>query len=207
MDLKKQTMARPKKFDYDGDDFYDEILALAMQGLTDAEIADSLDAKFGNNLDEQTFNCMKNGNYINWTKEENERRSQRLIKVLARGRMKVLGIVRGRYLKAALGGIKTKNVVKQYARSKCVCEGMKPDCELCGGTGIIVSKDKALITETESELAPNLQALSTWLYHHDPEWRKIERKADDDADFFDPSKVRKGVNIENWIDSQMERND
>ena len=33
-------MARPKKFDYDSDDFYDEILALSMQGLTDAEIAD-----------------------------------------------------------------------------------------------------------------------------------------------------------------------
>ena len=31
-------MARPKKFDYDSDDFYDEILALSMQGLTDAEI-------------------------------------------------------------------------------------------------------------------------------------------------------------------------
>lgn len=29
-------MARPKKFDYDSDDFYDEILALSMQGLTEA---------------------------------------------------------------------------------------------------------------------------------------------------------------------------
>ena len=36
-------MARPKKFDYDSDDFYDEILALSMQGLTDAEIADALE--------------------------------------------------------------------------------------------------------------------------------------------------------------------
>ena len=38
-------MGRPKKFDYDSDDFYDEILALAMQGLTDAEIADALEDK------------------------------------------------------------------------------------------------------------------------------------------------------------------
>ncbi len=30
-------MARPPKFDYDSDDFYNEILALAIQGLTDAE--------------------------------------------------------------------------------------------------------------------------------------------------------------------------
>ena len=43
-------MARPKKFDYDSDDFYDEILALSMQGLTDAEIADALDDKFGVSL-------------------------------------------------------------------------------------------------------------------------------------------------------------
>ena len=40
-------MARPKKFDYDSDDFYDEILVLAMQGFTDAEIADMLVDKFG----------------------------------------------------------------------------------------------------------------------------------------------------------------
>lgn len=40
-------MARPKKFDYEDDDFYDEIIVLAMQGLTDAEIADSLADKFG----------------------------------------------------------------------------------------------------------------------------------------------------------------
>lgn len=40
-------MARPKKFDYDSGDFYDEILALAMQVLTDAEIVDSLADKFG----------------------------------------------------------------------------------------------------------------------------------------------------------------
>ena len=44
-------MARPRKFDYDSDDFYDEILALAMQGFTDAEIADMLVDKFGVSLD------------------------------------------------------------------------------------------------------------------------------------------------------------
>ena len=29
-------MARPKKFDYDSDDFYDEILALSMQAVFDS---------------------------------------------------------------------------------------------------------------------------------------------------------------------------
>lgn len=57
-------MARPKKFDYDSDDFYDEILALAMQGLTDAEIADSLADKFGVSLSPEAFSSMKNGCYV-----------------------------------------------------------------------------------------------------------------------------------------------
>ena len=102
-------MARPKKFDYDSDDFYDEILALSMQGLTDAEIADALDDKFGVSLSPEAFSSMKNGNYDKWSNEENERRSARLVKVLARGRRKLNSIVRGAYLKAALGGKTIKN--------------------------------------------------------------------------------------------------
>lgn len=52
-------MARPKKFDYEDDDFYDEIIVLAMQGLTDAEIADSLADKFGVSLFPEAFSSMK----------------------------------------------------------------------------------------------------------------------------------------------------
>lgn len=52
-------MARPKKFDYDSDDFYDEIIGIAMQGLTDAEIADSLADKFGVALFPEAFSSMK----------------------------------------------------------------------------------------------------------------------------------------------------
>lgn len=51
-------MARPPKFDYDSDDFYDEILALSMQGLTDAEIADNLEDKFKTSLPPEVFCCM-----------------------------------------------------------------------------------------------------------------------------------------------------
>ena len=36
-------MARPKKFNYDSDEFYDEIFSLAVQGLNDAEVADALE--------------------------------------------------------------------------------------------------------------------------------------------------------------------
>jgi len=78
-------------------------------GLTDAKIADALADKFGNSLSPERFNCMKNGMYDKWTAEENKRRSERLGKVLARGRRKITSIVRGAYLKAALGGRKIKS--------------------------------------------------------------------------------------------------
>lgn len=108
-------MARLKKFDYDSDDFYDEIIGIAMQGLTDAEIVDSLADKLGVSLSPEAFSSMKNGCYVNWTETENQRRSARFIKVLARGRRKITSIVRGAYLKGALGGkkIKSKTVLRR----------------------------------------------------------------------------------------------
>ena len=153
-------MARPKKFDYDSDDFYDEILALSMQGLTDAEIADALDDKFGVSLSPERFNCMKNGTYEAWSDEENEKRSARLCKVLARGRRKINSIVRGAYLKAALGGKKIKNKTVTTRKLKI--------------DGVYTEDEEIQTTEGETELPPNMQALSTWLYHHDEEWRKKE---------------------------------
>lgn len=182
-------MARPKKFDYDGDDFYDEILALAMQGLNDAEIADALQDKFGQSLDPETFNCMKNGNYINWTEEENETRSARLIKVLARGRRKTTSLVRGAYLKAALGGkkVKTKTTVRRRLRID----------------GVYTDDEEIQTSETETEMPYNVQALATWLYHHDPEWRKVQRKQDTEASDI-PVNVKKGINVDAWIKEQVE---
>ena len=111
-------MARLKKFDYDSDDFYDEIIGIAMQGLTDAEIVDSLADKLGVSLSPEAFSSMKNGCYVNWTETENQRRSARFIKVLARGRRKITSIVRGAYLKGALGGkkIKSKTVLRRQLR-------------------------------------------------------------------------------------------
>ena len=162
-------MARPKKFDYDSDDFYDEILALSMQGLTDAEIADEM------------FSCMKNGNYEAWSDEENERRSARLSKVLARGRRKINSIVRGAYLKAALGGKKIKNKTVTTRKLKI--------------DGVYTEDEEIQTTEGETELPPNMQALSTWLYHHDEEWRKVEKKQEDDEDVSSNG----SIDIEKWI--------
>lgn len=180
-------MARPKKFDYDSDDFYDEILALSMQGLTDAEIADALDDKFGVSLSPEVFNCMKNGNYDKWSDEENERRSARLAKVLARGRRKINSIVRGAYLKAALGGKKIKNKTVTTRKLKI--------------DGVYTEDEEIQTTEGETELPPNMQALSTWLYHHDEEWRKVEKKQEDDEDV--PNSTTKGVDIDAWIRKEV----
>ncbi len=181
-------MARPTKFDYDSDDFYDEILALAIQGLTDAEIADALSDKFGQSLSPEAFSTMKNGRYENWTEEENRRRSARFIKVLARGRRKITSIVRGAYLKGALGGKKVKS--RTTVRRKLRINGEYSDDE------------EIQTSETEQELPYNMQALATWLYHHDAEWRKVERKQDDEASDI-PANINKGVDIDAWIKKEI----
>ena len=54
---------------------------------------------------------------------------------------------------------------------------------------------------SESELAPNLQAMSVWLYHHDEEWRKVERRQDEDADI--PQDIDHGVSIDSWIKDKL----
>lgn len=185
-------MARPRKFDYDSDDFYDEILALAMQGLTDAEIADSLEDKFGESLSPEVFCTMINGNYEAWSDEENKKRSERLSKVLARGRRKINSIIRGAYLKAALGGKKIKS--KTTVRRK-----LKID-------GVYTEDEEIQTSETEQELPYNIQAMATWLYHHDKDWRKVERNQDEESSDI-PINIRKGVDIDNWIRKQVDSND
>ncbi len=176
-------MAKPK-YDYDSEEFYQDIFGFAMQGFNDAEIADALD------LDPEAFNTMKNGKYIGWSKEDNERRSDRMLKVLARGRRKVNAIVRGRYLKAALGGIKTKNVTTVR----------RP---LYDGAGKQLGDQVVQVSESEFESSPNVQALSTWLYHHDPEWRKVQKGMDVETEDV-PTDIDRGVDIDAWIRKETE---
>ena len=195
-------MAKPK-FNYDGEDFYKEIYALAMQGLQDAEIAYNLGDSLGVATDEngvpyyndarglspEAFNKMKNGTYDVWTEEENKRRSERIRQELAHGRAKILGIVRGRYLKAALGGIKIKASSKRKRYN--VING-------------IADEDNMVMEESESvsETAPNMQALANFLYHHDPQFRNIQ-KGIEDGDML--IKVKNGVSISAWLDRENEK--
>lgn len=105
--------------------------------------------------------------------------------VLSRGRAQINAAVRAKFLAMALGGIKTKSTVVRKLR----------DSE-----GNLTGEDELQVSE--SELAPNLQAMSVWLYHHDEEWRKVERKQDEDADI--PKDIQRGVDIEAWIRKEVE---
>ena len=188
---------RKPKHNYDDDKFYEDIMGYAMQGFTDAEIADALD------LNPDVFGSMKNGNYAMWNKKQNAARSERLNRVLSRGRTKINAIVRSAYLKAALGGKKVKKSIVKYVQERCECEGKNKHCPYCGGTGWVTLTDKAVAQEETEELYPNVQAMSMWLLHHDPEWRKIERKQDNDEGVPAPDEVSHGVNIEDWIKTEI----
>lgn len=188
-------MAKPKH-DYDNIDFFKRIEALAMNGYTDEEIANELD------LSREVFGCMKNGNYENWTEEENKRRGEQITNVLAHGRTRINALVRSAYLKGAFGGKKTKTKIVKYVQDKCDCMGQDKKCPKCGGTGWVVLTDKAVVQEGETELPPNMQALATWMYHHDPEWRKVERKLDEEASDI-PTDINHGVDIGKWIEKEV----
>lgn len=180
-------MAKPK-FDYDSDKFYNEIYTLAFQGYNDKEIAYALGESIGSTFDPETFSCMKNGNYIGWNEEQNKARSERILKELARGRNKINAIVRGAYLKAALGGRKTKNITR-ISRPIYDENGSK------------IGDQEVQTSESEFEAAPNIQALSTWLYQHDPEWRRVQRGEPDPEEQLSTDN---GLNIEAWIAKEHE---
>ena len=176
-----------RKFDYDGDEFYDEVFAMAMNGATDMEIAIGLKDRFGVGLSPEAFCKMKAKKYNRWTEEENEKYGGRLVQVLTRARAKTNFIVRSRYLKAALGGIKTKNVTTERRKLKI--------------NGTITEDEEIRVSETEFESSPNIQALATWLYHHDTEWRKIQQDAKEE----DLPQANKGVEIDKWIAAENDK--
>lgn len=108
-------------------------------------------AKKGLTDKEIAFSMGLNPTYFSEKKEA----VSELSEVLTRARSQINAIVRQKYLALGLGGIKTKTVIKKAV-------------ELENGE----VSDYQLVQETEIELPPNLNALSTWLFHHDEEWRK-----------------------------------
>lgn len=177
-------MAKPK-FNYNDNAFYREIENLALQGLTDAQIAVSLKDKFGEELASETFNRMKQGVYEGWTDEQNKMRSMLICQALAHGRTRINAIVRGAYLKSALGGkkIKSKSTVTRKIKNE---------------DGSYTDLMDVQVTDTEQELPPNMQALATWLFNHDEYWKMavIEgKRLDIKADVA----MKGSVSIDSWL--------
>ncbi|MBQ3765894.1 MAG: hypothetical protein II874_04075 [Bacteroidales bacterium] len=95
---------------------------------------------------------------------------------------------RSTYYQMALGQRKTSIVRRNAVQKRCPCcfeNDMTPkeDCTRCGGTGWYYLTDKVITEESEMEIAPNMQALATFLYNNDPEWREnILRKKREEAE-------------------------
>ena len=186
-DVVKKGGLKPR-IDYDDDEFYEIIWTLAYQGMTDAEIADGLlDSDLHVYLSPNTFHLMKQGKYTGWTDEENEYRSQRICRVLERARRKINAAVRNKYLKMALGLHKTKNVTTVARRMRI--------------NGVLTDDEDIQTSTSEIEYAPSLQAMSVWLHHHDPEWRKREGVVQEDNEE-ETTEAEEGIDISKWIDQE-----
>lgn len=180
-------MAKPK-FDYDSKEFYTAIGNLAAKDYDDREIAlhigeeiRAIIAKQDNDLKNaaidaglplpaprntshvpesltpEVFCRMKNGNYERWNERENKLRSMLIAQVLERARVNLCLLYKGVYDRAALGKLTTKSTTTVTKET--------------------LSRDGLPLTEvttsqTTTELPPNMQALTVWRYHHDPEFRE-----------------------------------
>ena len=188
-----------RKFDYNSDEFYNEILALALQGFTDKEISFNLKEHFGKSLTTETFSAMKNGCYHGWNKSENQKYSERIKATLERGRVSIVQKLRTTYLRVALGSIKTKNVSRKLIQDRCVCGGLNKKCPECNGDGWVTISDKCEVQESIFESMPNIQALGNLLMHYDKEWKNAIDQNNEDI----PSEINNGINVENWIKDEV----
>jgi hypothetical protein len=178
-------MSAQKKFDYDGRDFYEAIGNLASRDFNDYEIAMHIGEEvrriieernnrlideaegdipelqdtddIPDSLNPEVFSRMKNGNYDKWSEQENKLRSMLIGQALARARVKLNLLYKGVYDKLAMGKWKCKTTTT--VEKNTVNKDGQPYTE-------------TVTTVTEQELPPNMQAISTWRFNHDPEFRK-----------------------------------
>ena len=179
-------MSAQKKFDYDGQDFYTAIGNLASRDfndyeiamhigeevrkiiedrnnkiIDDAEIPDDIVLEDTENIPDslapEVFSRMKNGNYDKWTEQENKLRSMLIGQALSQARVKLNLLYKGVYDKLAIGKWKTKTTTK-VEKNTINKEG--------------IPYTETTTTTTEQELPPNMQALTTWRFNHDPEFKK-----------------------------------
>ena len=179
-------MSAQKKFDYDGQDVYTAIGNLASRDFNDYEIAMHIgeevrkiiedrnnkiidDAEtpddivleetenVPDSLAPEVFSRMKNGNYDKWTQQDNKLRSMLIGQALSQARVKLNLHYKGVYDKLAMGKWKTKTTTK--VEKNTINKEGTPYTE-------------TITTTTEQELPPNMQALTTWRFNHDPEFKK-----------------------------------
>ncbi len=206
-------MGAQRKFDYDGADFYTAIGNLASRDYNDCEIArfigeeirriveernnEKIDAATEDGLatieledvesipDEglapEVFSRMKKGQYDGWTEQENRLRSMLICQVLSRARVRQSLLYKEVYNMVASGRWKTKTT--QSTERKTVSRDGVPYAE-------------TITTTTEQELPPNMQAISVWRFHHDPEFRKtLQQMKKMDVSVEDKSIGKINVNV------------
>lgn len=191
----KQNGGSVDKYDYDSPDFYAAVENLAMNGATNEEIAVGLNKVIGTSITPQVFDAMVRGEYNVWSDEQNNTRGARLRTVLESARLDTNRIVKATYLKTALGRNVTRTVTTVKRRMRI--DGQYTDDE------------DIQTTEVISGIAPNMQALATWLYHHDAEWRKVTKGQDFETSADAPptgTHVKKGIDITSWIDQEITNN-
>jgi len=164
----KKRQGRAPKYDYTAPKFLEMISDLAKKGYTDKDIAISIGLSY------QTFSEKKT-KYIE------------IAESLARGRSQLNTVVRGAFLKAALGGRLVKKY--SYVQKRCECGGKDPNCPICDGGGWITPEQHRVVEEYEQ--APNIMAQNRWLMNYDEEWKK-QLKGNDPSDI---NKVE-GIDIE-----------
>lgn len=170
------------------EEVYEAICKLAIQGQLDEEIAYSLGDMFPDlkYLTAEEFEKIKKGTCRKIAEEERKKVSESVRLALDKGHKRTNALVRGRYLKTSLGGIKvhSKTVVTKHL----VVDGQQ-------------TEDVNVETrETEQELGPNLSGLGVWLHHYDADWRRREVGDFDDEEDKAPTH---GVPIDKWLTDRM----
>ena len=181
------------RYDYEGDEFYENIKRLASAGMTDKEIALRL------GFTQIYFSQIKNGKVSEGSEENAQkirRRSERIKEALREGRTNITATLHALYLNVALGKIVTKTKVKKMQEVPCACGGSDPNCQDCGGTGRIVT-DMGIIQESEIQQPPSLQAITTLLNVFDPDWKG--GVTDETA-----AAQGGGIDIRKWIEAESE---
>ena len=183
----KEHPLRKPKYDYDTDEFFKSVEKMARAGLTDSEIASAL------NLTGPYFSNLKNGKVSTSPADVNAKRSEKIRHALSKGRTQITSALHATYLNAALGKIVTKQKIRKLQEVPCDCGGRNKACPDCGGTGVCVLPI-GVVSETEVQQPPNMQALMNLLSIYTPGWKEDMSDAPDTAD--------QGIDICKWIEQE-----